>query len=236
MMAKKQTKRKLNIRKLFILLLFCYLVGFTIYYVYNEPIRNIIISGNTLVSDAEIIEAAKIKNYPSIFGTRTSKLKKNIKKIDLIEDVIIKKDLKFRLKINIKESSIIFLNSNNNKLVLSNGIQIDNTYDYGGIPTLINYTPEHILKEFSKKMGNLDNGIISLISEIEYSPKKSEEGETLEDDSFTLYMNDGNTVITNHNKCSNLSHYREIYASLKNRKGILNLDSGNYENFVFIPY
>ena len=49
-------------------------------------------------------------------------------------------------------------------------------------------------------------------------------------------MNDGNTVITNADKCHNLNKYREIYASLGDKKGTLNLDSGNYKNFVFIPY
>lgn len=236
MASKKTTKKKLNIRKLFILLLFCYLFGCLFYYIYNEPIRNIIISGNSLVSDADIIEAAKIKDYPSIFGARSSKLKKSIKKINLIEDVIIKKDLKFRLKIEVKELRIVFLNSSSGKLMLNSGLEIDDENTFSGIPTLINYAPDDLLKSFTKELGQLDSEIIYLISEIEYSPKKSDNGDTVEEDSFTLYMNDGNTVITNYSKCSNLSHYREIYASLKDRKGILNLDSGNYENFVFIPY
>lgn len=236
MASKKNRKRKLNIKKLFILILILYLIINLANYIYNKPITNIIITGNTLVKDSMIIEAAKIKDYPTIYEVKVKKTINNIKKIDLIEEVTIKKDLKFRLNIEVKESIILFLNSNNNKLMLSSGKEIDNNYDSSGIPTLINSTPEEILIEFTKSLGLLDSGIISLISEIEYSPKQNTDGITTDENSFTLHMNDGNTVITNSEKCNNLSKYREIYASLKDKKGTLNLDSGNYENFVFIPY
>ncbi len=236
MAAKKNKKRKLNLKKLLILILILYLIFYLGYYLYKKPIENIIITGNTLVTDSEIIEAAKIKNYPSIFGVIKRNVIKNIKKIDLVEDVSVKKDLKFRLTINVKESIALYLNSNNNKIMLSSGKEIDPSNKYLGIPTLINYAPEKILKEFSLSLGKLNQDIIYLIDEIEYSPKKNNEGITVADDSFTLYMNDGNTVITNADKCHNLKKYKEIYASLGDKKGILNLDSGNYKNFVFIPY
>ncbi len=235
-MTAKRKKRKLSIKKTFILLLCLYLSFSFGYYIYNKPIKNIIITGNTLIRDAQIIEAAKIKDYPSIYSISNKKLKNNIKKLDLIEEVTVKKDYKFRLKIDVKERLIVFLNNNTNKLMLSNGIEIENSNNYKGIPTLINYVPQDILKDFTLTLGKLDMGIISLISEIEYSPKQSAEGTSIDETSFTLYMNDGNKVITNPEKCRNLSKYREIYASLKDKKGTLNLDSGNYENFVFIPY
>ena len=234
--TKKGKKRKLNLKKLFILLLIVYLIIYGGYYLFNEPIRNIVITGNTYIKDYEIIEIADIKNYPSIFGINTKDLKKKIKKIPLVEDVTIKRDLKFRLNIDLVEAKMILLNSTNNVLILSNGKNLPNSYDYKGVPTLINYAPEDILKNFSLNLGKLDIGIISLISEIEYSPTTSEEGESIDDERFVLYMNDGNTVYTNVEKCKVLNHYREIYASLNNKKGILNLDSGNSENFIFREY
>lgn len=235
-MTKKVKKKKLNYRKLMILILFVYLIGYSTYYIFKEPIRNIIITGNVYVKDYEIIETSKIKDYPSIFSINTSIMKKNIKKNPLISDVTIKRDLKFRLKINIVEESIIMLKSTDKKLVLSNGKTIDNNYLYNGVPTLINAAPEAIIKNLAKNLGNVDLGIISLISEIEYSPTKNEEGVIIDEERFILYMNDGNTVYTNVEKCNTLIHYREIYASLGDQKGILNLDSGNSENFIFSKY
>ncbi len=230
----KKVKRKLNFKKLFIFILFIYLIYCFGMHLYNKPIKNIIITGNVVVKDFEIIEKAKIKDYPSMFSITRKEMEKRIKEIPFIEEAIVSKNLKYQINIEVKESKAILLNNHTNKVVLSSGEMID---DYIiGIPTLINMVPEDILLEFASKMGKLDSGIISLIVEIEYTPRKNDEGKTIEDDVFTLYMNDGNTVVTNSSKCDNLSKYREIYASLDDRKGILNLDSGNYENFVFIPF
>lgn len=236
MEVKKGKKKKLNIKKLLILLLVLYLMGYGGYYLFNEPIRNIVITGNTYIKDYEIIEIAGIKDYPSIYGISTKELKKKIKKLPLVADVEIKRDLKFRLHIKIEEAKMILLNSTSNSIILSNGKILPNTYEYNGVPTLINYAPEDILSNFSLNLGKLDIGIISLISEIEYSPTISEEGVSIDEERFVLYMNDGNTVYTNVEKCNTLNHYREIYASLNNKKGILNLDSGNSENFIFREY
>ena len=232
----KTVKKKLNFKKLFILILVLYLVSYGGYYIYKKPIKNIIITGNTLINDYEIIEIAEIRDYPAILGLNTKTIKSKIESLTLIESVTVKRDLKFRLILEVKEAKILFLNSTTNKLMLSNLKYIDNLYDYEGVPTLINFTPENFLKEFSNKLGELNTDIISLISEIEYSPTMGEDGTIIDDTRFTLHMNDGNTVYTNISKCKNLSYYSQIYASLKEKKGYLNLDSGNYEIFVFIPY
>ena len=62
----KKGKRKVNIIGLLIILLFIYLVASFAYYILSMPIKNIYISGNTILSDAEIIDLADIKSYPSI--------------------------------------------------------------------------------------------------------------------------------------------------------------------------
>lgn len=233
---KTSKKKKLNIKKLFVFILLLYLIIYGVYYLFDVPIKNIIITGNTYVKDYEIIEASDIKDYPSIFGISTRSLKKKIKTIPLVEDVTIKRDLRFRLHLEIVESKIVLLNNKTNKLMLGTGESIDITSEYFGVPTLINYADEKILKKFLICLGKLDYGIISLISEIEYSPSISDEGEAIDEERFILYMNDGNTIYINVEKCNTLFHYREIYASLDNKKGFLNLDSGNSENFVFTEY
>mgnify|MGYP004661808033 FL=1 len=104
------------------------------------------------------------------------------------------------------------------------------------MPQLNNYTPEDVLKNFAEELGKLDEDIIDDISEIEYSPSKNETGETIDSTRFKLKMKDGNTVYTNVKKCNVLSYYNQIYASLKDKKGVLNLDSGNYERYVLTLY
>lgn len=236
METKKIVKKRFNFKKFLILILFIYLIVYSTYYLFKVPIKNIIITGNDLVSDADIIERANIKNYPSIFSLNKTKLIKNIKTNPLINTVKIKRNLKFQLYITVSENKILMLNKTNNELLLGNGKYIANSNEYVGVPSLNNYTPEDILNSFALELGKIDKSIISSISEIEYAPSKNDKNETIDSTRFLLKMNDGNTVYTNTDKCNILNYYHQIYASLNDKKGVLNLDSGNYVNFVFQQY
>lgn len=227
-MAQKHKKKKLNVKKLFVFILFIYIVISGIFMLIKKPIRNIIINGNNLVSDKEIIELAGIKNYPAFVTLNTHKMQNNIKSNLLISDVTIKRNLKLQVVISVKELKIICLDKGNNVLLLEDNSKIDNLNVYEGIPTLINYTPEDILKEFLKGMGALDYGTLSGISEIEYSPSMSNDEKVVDDTRFLLKMNDGNLVYINLSKLSTLKYYQKIYASLGDNKGVLHLDSGSY--------
>ena len=227
-MARKKVKKRLNIKRLIVFILFIYLLISGIKRVFNEPIRNIIISGNYLVSDYDIIEKAGIKDYPSIMKLNTNKIKNQIKENPLINEVEIKRNLHFQLFIKVKELKVICLDRNNNLILLSNGNKIPNDNSYLGIPNLINYTKEDVLKSFLEEMGKLDYDIINSISEIEYSPSTSKDEKLVDETRFLLKMNDGNLVYINISKLNNLKYYQKIYASLNDKKGILHLDSGSY--------
>ena len=227
-MARKKVKKRLNIKRLIVFILFIYLLISGIKRVFNEPIRNIIISGNYLVSDYDIIEKAGIKNYPSIMKLNTNKMKNQIKENPLISEVEIKRNMHFQLLIKVKELKVICLDRNNNLILLSNGNKIPNDNSYLGIPNLINYTKEDVLKSFLEEMGKLDYDIINSISEIEYSPSISKDEKLVDETRFLLKMNDGNLVYINISKLNNLKYYQKIYASLNDKKGILHLDSGSY--------
>ncbi len=233
--TKKVKVKKLSLKRVIILLLILYLVIYSLYYVFKMPIKNIYIKGTNLITDNEIISAAHIKNYPSIFKTTTLGLKKNIKKIPLVKDVKIRKSLLGKLTIEVEEYKILFYNLNNKKIVLDDEKEIDDTSSYKGVPTLINYVPDTIYAKLIKSLLKVDSDILSSISEIEYSPSKSNE-EVIDDTRFILRMNDTNTVYANLINIKNLNHYDEIYSTLNNQKGYLYLDSSNEENFYFQNY
>ena len=94
--------------------------------------------------------------------------------------------------------------------------------DVLGKPTLINYVPENIEKSFVKEFSKLDNNIIDLISEIEYSKTNYDEKR------FLFYMNDGNEVYITISRIELMNKYIDIVKKLSNKNGILYLDSGNY--------
>lgn len=228
MATKKIKKKKLNIKRLLVFILILYLLVCAILYIAKKPLRNIIITGNTLVSDAEIIEKAGIKKYPAYVSLNIGKMKKKIKSLDLISNVSVKRNLLFQLKINVKEDKIICLDEVNKKLLLSNNTKIEQNSRYIGFPILINYTPDDILKRFLKGMGELDYGTLSGINEIEYAPSYNGANELMDEGRFLLKMNDGNTVYINLSKLSSLKYYQKIYASLGDKKGVIHLDSGEY--------
>ena len=236
MVATKKVKvKKLSFKGFLIILLTLFLVGYGCYYFFKMPIKNIYITGNNLLSDNEIIKTANIKNYPSMFEVSNDEIKNNLKKIPLISEVKIKRNIFGKLTLNITEGQILFYNLNKNKLVLDDGREIDDSQNYKGIPTLINYVPDKIYKKLIKSLQKVDTNVIALISEIEYSPSKSND-EIIDDTRFILRMNDSNTVYANLLNIKNLNHYKEIYSTLNNEKGNLYLDSSNEENFYFQKY
>lgn len=222
---KTKKRRKLNIRGLLVILLVIYLIGSFLYYLINLPIKNIVINGTSQVSDAEIIEIAKIKKYPPIFKLNTSKIKKNLKKHDLIGEVKIKRNFLGKITFDITEEKILFLNRNKQKLVLASGNEIENNNNYYGYPILINYVPDTVLKNFVEKLAKIDNNILAMVSEIEYSPEKLDDT-VLNENRFLLRMNDTNTVFVDTINLEKLNNYPKYYATVTDGvRGIFYLDS-----------
>lgn len=218
---KKRVRRKFNLGKFILFILIIFIIYFGMKYLFNIKIKNIIIVNNNYYSDEEIIEKAGIENYPEFITLSRKKIKNKLSTLDLIEDVEIKKEFGFILRITIKEKKILYhIRSNNEYRVSDNkNYSLDNVT---GVPTLINYVPEEVEKKFVNKFKDIDSNIINMISEIEYN-KTSYDSER-----FLLYMNDGNEVYITVSRTNLLNKYVEIVTKLDNKKGILYLDSGNY--------
>ena len=234
-MTKKVKKKKLNKKRALFFFLFIYILCYGFYYLINEPIRHIEITGNEYVLDSDILRVSKLKDYPSILKYRNKTIEKRIKSLELIYEVDVKKTLDHTIKINIKENKPLFYY--NDKIVLSNkDIILNNLKNIYGIPTLTNNVKKEILNKFIENFSKLDDNIIYEMNEIEYYPLKNEDGKIITDDRFKIVMNDGNTIITNTKTVSVLNKYNDIYASLGDKKGTINLDSNKINNLVFIPY
>lgn len=231
---KKIKNKKRHSGRILVLFLSVYLIYYLIVSFLNLPIKNIEIIGNKLISDHEIIMATGIKNYPPILRINSKKMIANLNKIDLISSVNIKKNLLGKLTIIVNEAKPLFIEKIENKTVLDNKKKISET-DMVGIPVLINFVPNIIFDQFVFEFSKLNSNIIANINYIEYKPNYTESGEVIDESRFILVMNDGNIVYTNPPKIINLNYYLKILASLENKKYYLYLDSGNYDNFVFIP-
>ena len=218
---KKRVKRRFNPLKFLSFIAFIIICYFLTMYLFDIKTKNIIVLNNNYYSDEKIIETAGIENYPKFILLNTNKIKKKLLKLDLIENATIKKKWNFVLELTIKEKKILYLVRSENKYRLSDNKLYD-IDDVLSVPTLINYVPESNEKKFVEAFKNIDNNIISMISEIEYSKT------SYDSDRFLLYMNDGNMVYVTTTKLKSLNKYVDIVKKLENKKGILYLDSGNY--------
>lgn len=234
MAKKKKVKKKLNIKAFIVLILIIYLFIMGVYLILSMPIKNIYIQGNHVLSDHDIIETAKIKDYPSIVKLNTIKIKKKLKELDYVEDVKIKRNLFGKLTITVQEAKVLFYNRNNNKIVLSNNKELEEK-DFYGYASLINYVPKKTYQKLIESLNKVDENILRSISEIEYSVSKSGD-KVIDDTRFILRMNDGNTVYVNLINIKNLNKYQSIYATLNDVLGVIYLDSSSNENIYFKSY
>lgn len=236
-MIKKVKRKRLNLKRTIFFILLIYVMCYSFYYILNQPIKHIYITGNSLVKDSDIIRLSNLKDYPSIFKYRNNTIEKKIKKHKLIDQVDVKKTFGFTININIVENKILFYYLNEEKIMLSNGNLVKNDLEtLVGIPTFINECSKELLQKFQEGFSKLNTNIIFEIDSIEYFPNINNDGKLLSDNRFKILMNDGNTIIVNTKSVNVLNKYNDIYASLGGKSGIINLDSDKLSNLVFIPY
>ena len=158
-MAKK-VKKKIRIRILpiIIIIFILTLLSGSVYLLSLIPIKNIYISGNNYLKDQEIIELAKIENYPSFLKTRTKDMKKNIKKSPYVKSVTIKKKILGIVEIQIEEYNILFRKEENNKIVLEDKEELIDNEKYQ-VPILLNYIPDTKYDSFIKGMNQVTPSI-----------------------------------------------------------------------------
>ncbi len=212
------------------ILLLIYLIGMVIYYLIKLPVKNVKVEGISILKESEIIEPLGLEDNLPFLKFNKSYVKDRLKDNPLVDDFKIKKNLNGQVTIIINEAKILFYYNFDNKLVLSNGKTMDDSNDYLGYPTLVNYVPSDIYKGFINKFSKIDKDIIAMISEIEYDPDKFNDI-IVDNERFLFTMNDGNKVYINVANLEKMNKYQNV-VSKTNQIGILYLDSSS-NNFIF---
>ena len=225
MKKKKVIKRKIKWKVLLKIFFLLFGVGLLFFYLMNVKTKHIVISGNSLVSDNEIIITAGFKNYPYLFRVSNKEIKERLESIPLLKNIKVQKSLLGTLTIYVEETKPLFYNRNNDRLVLSDGKEVTSAI-LDGVPTLINYVPDTLYDRLVEELASIDKNVLTLISEIEYQPWQSNDV-MIDDTRFFLRMTDGNSVYVNLINLQKLNTYIEIFASLEDKKGILYLDSSS---------
>ena len=217
-------KRRLNFKRVFLLVLVILTLVFGIKYAYKINVSSVQIIGNNNVLDNKIIKLASLDKKTSFLGLNKENTCKKILTESLIASCKIIKKINLKIIIEVSENYPLFYYKDTNKLILSNGVEYDalNTY---GVPNLINYVPIRILSLFVDGLKDINSDIIRGISEIEYTPSLNSDGTYIDEERFMLSMKDTNIVYVNIKNINILNSYNKIYASNGDKKGIYNLDS-----------
>ena len=217
--GKEKNKKKLNIKRVIIVFIIIFVIPFSIYKIYKTNIKNIFISGNNYLSDQEIIDIAKIENYPNSIKNSSKNIKKRLEKNRYIYSAEVRKENMFKeVYIKVKENYPLFYYQVENKTVLYNGKYDDKING----ATVINKIPDTIYDDFVDRMKEINIDILNRISQIQYDPNDVDE------ERFLMFMNDGNYVYLTLRKFKNINKYVDMLKSFDNKKGILHLDSGEY--------
>ncbi len=219
MARKTKKKRKLKLKNVLIVLMIIIALLLALAFLTDVKINNIVVKGNSLYSDWEIIEKAKLDDYPSSIKTLSHSIVDRLEEDDYIKNVEVLRPSLTKVVITVEENLPLFYYVPEDKTILSDETEVDANFP---VPTVINYVPDNIYSDFLKSMSEIDYDIIKRISEIMYDPNEVDDGR------FFLTMNDGNQVYLTLNKFTKIDNYLNIIKEFDNKKGILYLDSGEY--------
>ncbi|MGE8204173.1 cell division protein FtsQ/DivIB [Heyndrickxia sp. NPDC080065] len=226
---KEQRKRKTNRRLIFLISLFFLLILFVVYF--QSPlshVRKITVEGNQTINKKLVLDKSGISTKTNIWNIDKEKIASKITNIPEIKKAKVKVLFPNNIVINIKERATIAYISEGTKLlpVLENGSVLDNQQDsmLTNVPILTSFNKGKILTEMVNQLQQLPDEIINSISEIHYSPKKTDTYH------ITLYMNDGFEVsATIRTLAEKIIHYPSIISQLDpNVKGIIDLEVGSF--------
>lgn len=227
-MGKKKNKKvKRKFRIFIVILVFLLIISFAIVmvgaYVFNVKTSSVLVYGNNIVSEQEILESAGLEERPNFFLANTTVIESNLEKNPYIKDVDIKRNLYLQINIYVEEYEPLFIREDINMVVFDkkNEVLNDGTKNLS-IPSLVNYVPDTKYEVLIDKMKVLDYSLVKKISQIMYSPTKYDE------DRFIFYMNDSNRVYINLPKFKSFNKYDEMVTKFEGKTGKLYLDSGNY--------
>ncbi len=216
---KKIKKRKISKKKIFIFLFIITIIIFIVK-LFNSNITNIYIKGNKYLTDQEIMDIAKLSEYPNTINNFSLKIKKRLENNIYIYKAKIRKNLLLnKVYIEIEENYPLFYSIVDKTTILYNGETVDDNLT---TVTITNSVPDEMYDKFFLKIKQLDMNILNRISEIKYKPND------ILKERFFLLMNDGNYVYITLDKFLTLNKYLDIIKSFNNKKGILYLDSGEY--------
>ncbi|MBD8003940.1 FtsQ-type POTRA domain-containing protein [Bacillus sp. Sa1BUA2] len=227
---KEHRKRKANRRLIFLISLFFLLILLVIYF--QSPLSNVSeikVKGNESVPDQTIIKRSGLKSGDNIWNLDKKKAVQQLEDHQEVKHAKVKISFPNTVYLEIQEYKTIayVLTGTEFHPILENGMIVGSN-PKGGVPVnapiLSNFKEDAILENMAKELKALKPEIVNVISEIHYTPKKTDKYH------ITLFMNDGfevsATILTFSEK---MVHYPSIVSQLNpNVKGVIDMEVGSF--------
>ncbi|EKN66343.1 cell division protein FtsQ [Neobacillus bataviensis LMG 21833] len=227
---KEQRRRKANKRLVLLLILFFTMIVVIAYT--QSPlshVKHITVKGNEVYTKSELIKLSGITNDTNIWKVSKSDVTSKLGQLSEMKKAIIKIQWPNTIQIQVKEHKrVAYLKQDTTFFpVMENGkILKDRKTEIIPVnsPILFEFTEGKVLNQMVKELEILPSEILNSISEIHYSPKKTDQYH------ISLFMNDGFEVsATLRTFSEKMSHYPSIISQLDpNKKGIIDLEVGSY--------
>ncbi|AZU61434.1 cell division protein FtsQ/DivIB [Neobacillus mesonae] len=227
---KEQRRRKAN-RRLVILLVLFFIMIAAIAYTQSplSHVKTIMVKGNEVYTNKEIIRKSSLTNHSNIWKVNQKKIARDIEKLSEVKSAEVMVHWPNTIVITVKEfKRIAYLKKEQDYIpVMDNGKLLNNKKSQiipVNSPILFEFKEGPALIELIKSLETLPAEIINSISEIHYTPTKTDPYH------ISLFMNDGFEVsATLRSFSQKMIHYPSIISQLDpNKKGIIDLEVGSY--------
>lgn len=227
---KEQRRRKANRRLIFMLFLFFTLIAVVAYV--QSPlshVKKVTVIGNEMYSTSELINKTGLSSKTNIWKVKTKEVVAKLTSLGEIKKASVKIQWPNTIMIQVQEHNrIAYLEKNKAYFpVMENGkvIKDRKTNEItGNFPILSDFKEGEVLDEMVTGLRNLPNEILNSISEIHYTPNKTDKYH------ISLFMNDGFEVSATISTFSEkMVNYPSIISQLDpNKKGIIDLEVGSF--------
>ncbi|WP_316568434.1 FtsQ-type POTRA domain-containing protein [Neobacillus sp. YIM B06451] len=227
---KEQRRKKANRRLILLLFMFFFLIAGVIYI--QSPLSHVSaveVRGNSAYEDTELVKVTGITNETNIWKIQNDAISKKLTKFPEIKSASVKLVLPNKILINIAEHRRIAYLAKDAGFypVMENGKVLPGNKKESlseNVPVLMGFKEGKVLDEMCSSLLTLPEEIYNSISEIHYTPQKTDEFHV------SLFMNDGFEVSASlRTFAEKMVHYPSIVSQLDpNVKGVIDLEVGSY--------
>ncbi|MEG0288432.1 MAG: cell division protein FtsQ/DivIB [Carnobacterium sp.] len=232
---KEKRRKEMQRRLISLLLLFSFAILVVVYFITPlSKVGRITVIGTNEVTDQAVIDASQIRSGDSLWETFFSQKKRETlvkNQLPQVKSMQIEFDGLNSYELVVSEyKTVAYLEKENEYFnILENGKIVNESrkVSIGNPPIFIKFKEGKALNKMIEQYQLLNENIHNSISEVEYTPSKTDEY------LITLYMNDGNQVVASITSfAEKMIYYPDIVQKIGEGKGVINIEVG----FYFTPF